>query len=286
MRRQDLLDDEIEVFAAPGAQALQIGLGIQEPVDVVDAQAVDAALLQQAQHQAVHVVKHFRQLHPHPGQLADVEEPAIVDVVGGDAEVGEPPVLVLDEGVELGPALGGLGVQRVQARLHRRQQVWPPLQGVRQLRLQGQGPAADLGAPFGKGGEVVAQPLQLRGGVAQQARIVQGTDRQLVRVVGPDGQAALVEVEPHRQLARLQHRAVMVAEEGDQQSALQVLAVGRPVDVEPAGEGRGGPPFQHAQPSGVARAADAHVVGHEVEDQLQALGVEGGAHPPEARLAA
>ena len=43
MRRQDLLDHEIEVVPRLLAQPLQISLGIEQPVDMVDAQTVEDA---------------------------------------------------------------------------------------------------------------------------------------------------------------------------------------------------------------------------------------------------
>ena len=105
MRCQDLLDHEIEVVPRLLAQPLQITLGIEQPVDMVDAQTVEDAAFQKPEHQTVRVVEHLRQLHPEAGEVVDVEEAAIVDVVGGDAEMRGAPILLLDQRVEVAPAV-------------------------------------------------------------------------------------------------------------------------------------------------------------------------------------
>src|SRR5579872_1786647 len=47
--------------------------------------------------------------------------------------------------------------------------------------------------------------------------------------------------------------------------------VALPVDVEPAGEGRVRPPFEHVEPQWIVRTTDAHVVGDEIENLAQAV---------------
>ena len=70
---------------------------------MIDAQAVQHALAQQLEDQPVRVVEQLRQLHAQAGELVDVEEAAVVDVVGGDAEMRCAPVLVLDQRVQVAP---------------------------------------------------------------------------------------------------------------------------------------------------------------------------------------
>ncbi len=106
---------------------------------------------------------------------------------------------------------------------------------------------------------------------------------QLVRVVGPDREAAGRGVEAQHELAGLEDGAVLLAEEGDQQLARQVAPVRLPVDVEPAGDVGVRAPFQHVEPPGVVGAADAHVVGHEVEDLAEAVRPERRDHGVERR---
>ena len=86
--RQDLLDHQIEALAGRlGAQAAKVAVGVEQAVDMVDAQPVHRAVGQQAEGKPVDVVEHLGQLHAQAGEVVDVEEAAIVDVVGGDAEM-------------------------------------------------------------------------------------------------------------------------------------------------------------------------------------------------------
>jgi hypothetical protein len=54
---------------------------------MVDAQAVDGAVVHESQHQLVGGVEDRRVLHPQAGERVDREEPAVVQVA-----VGPPPV--------------------------------------------------------------------------------------------------------------------------------------------------------------------------------------------------
>ncbi len=77
--------------------------------------------------------------------------------------------------------------------------------------------------------------------------------------------------------------------EGPAQNWQQYPAAARwrvPVDVERCGMGRVDPPFEHIEPPGIVRAADADVVGHEVENQSQIGPRQGLRQPCECRLAA
>ena len=83
MVRQDLFDNEIKRLRRLFAQADAIALGIDQTVDMVDPDAVQRAVRHQIQYQTVRQIEQFRLLHPQSGQLVDVEETAVVDVVGG-----------------------------------------------------------------------------------------------------------------------------------------------------------------------------------------------------------
>ena len=67
--------------------------------------------------------------------------------------------------------------------------------------------------------------------------------------------------------------AVLVAEERHQDLVLEVRGFGVPVDVEPPGIAGVHPPFEHVEPERIVGAADAHVVGHEIEDLAEPMRV-------------
>ena len=58
---------------------------------------VQHAVAQQLEDEAVRVIEQLRQFHAQAGELVDVEEAAIIDVVGGNAEMRRAPVLILDQ---------------------------------------------------------------------------------------------------------------------------------------------------------------------------------------------
>src|SRR5215831_18891255 len=89
MARENLLDDEIEVASGVLTEAFEILLRIEQAIHVIDAQAIEDA-----------------------GELVDVEEAPVVDVVGGNAEIRHAPVLKLDQIVERLPALRVSGTAR------------------------------------------------------------------------------------------------------------------------------------------------------------------------------
>src|SRR5208337_1999894 len=97
---QDLFNDEIEWLGHRCAQVVDIRLGIQQPVDMVDAQAVQRAIFQHREDTGMSVAEHGRQFHTHAGEVVDVEEAAVVDIIAGDAEIGDAPGLLLDQAVE------------------------------------------------------------------------------------------------------------------------------------------------------------------------------------------
>ena len=232
------------------------------------------------------VVEHLRQLHPEAGEVVDVEEAAIVDVVGGDAEMRGAPILLLDQRVEVAPAVeaAGLAIEPPDRGRHRVPHIGPFAAERGEFCLELTGAPSDLRPPFGKAREGIAEPLQLGMRVAEDARVVQRADRQLVGVVGPDREAAFLLVEFEDELPRLEHDAVLVAEQGNEELVAEVAAVRVPVDVEPSSMSRIGSPFQHVEPERIVGAADPHMVRHEIQHLLQPVPGERRIHPVERSL--
>src|SRR5581483_766037 len=81
------------------------------------------------------------------------------------------------------------------------------------------------------------------------------------------------------ELAALEHAPQVVLEHGEEQR----LA---PVDVEQVGEAAVLPVLEHVPPPAVAAVGDAHVVGHDVEDEPEPGVARGGGELLEADAAA
>ena len=85
------------------AERREIGLGIEQPVDVIDPQALDLAG-RRASRICAWCAWSNTGAAPCAGRpVVDVEEAPIVDVVLRDAEEGDAPVLRVDQPVELAP---------------------------------------------------------------------------------------------------------------------------------------------------------------------------------------
>jgi len=309
----------IPVLAADRArlQATEVLRRIVETVGVVDTQPLHQSLVGQRQHQAVAGLERFGIFHAHRGQIVLVEETAVVDLVGGDAPVGQAVGLRLDQ-----------RVQRVEALVvARRAVVGDPAvgavecgNGLRQMRgdrrhggaQRGQAPLVHflVASAFGdllRRGLVARRQMAERGrqalqldqrfvaGVERGARTVDGA-REDARVFGRiDGQTvpvivqaelAPLGIEGQRHFAAVERRAVVLAEDRQQHLAAQVRVERLPVDVEITRVGRGWPIFQHILPPAVVGTVDAHVVGHDVEDQPHAVAAQRRGEAPEVLLAA
>ena len=92
-------------------------------------------------------------------------------------------------------------------------------------------------------------------------------------IVGPYGELAGSFVELEHELAGVELDAVLIAEHRHEQLVVQVAAMRLPIDVEPACIRGVGAPLEHVEPQRVVGAADAHVIRHEVEQDLQARGL-------------
>ena len=71
---------------------------------MIDTQPVEHPVLDQPQHPVMYVLEHFHHFGTQSGQIVDVEEATVVDVVGCDPKVRHAPVLLLDQGVQFAPA--------------------------------------------------------------------------------------------------------------------------------------------------------------------------------------
>ncbi len=100
---QDLLDHEIERLPERGRtvdEQVRIAAGIVEAVDVVDAQPLDAAVGDHGEHELVRAREHFRILHAQAGQIVDVEETPVVDLIRRHAPERGPVMLRGNQRIE------------------------------------------------------------------------------------------------------------------------------------------------------------------------------------------
>src|SRR4029077_11201497 len=74
MARENLLDHQIEWPRGPLAQADAIALGIEQTVDMIDAESVERPAADLFEHEAVSEVEQFRLLHAQAGEFVDVEK--------------------------------------------------------------------------------------------------------------------------------------------------------------------------------------------------------------------
>ena len=91
---------------------------------------------------------------------------------------------------------------------------------------------------------------------------------------------------PQLEPALLQHLAVLFAEKGSEQLALQIAGTGLPIDVEIAGARRIRSPLQDVEPPCVIGPAHAHMVRHEVENLAKTVRLQRVDHRSEVVLAA
>ena len=87
-RLEDLLDDDVEPRPDLPLQRLDIGGGVGKPIDMIDAQPVDPAFADEAEHRFVRTGEDLGFLDAQPGEAVDVEETTIVDVARRHAPMG------------------------------------------------------------------------------------------------------------------------------------------------------------------------------------------------------
>ena len=90
----------VQRFGGARLQPAQVIAGRVQSVDVIDAQSGRRAPADQLEHEAVHLVEHRRVFHAQRRQLVDVEEPAVVDLLGGHPPVREAIRLRVEQRVE------------------------------------------------------------------------------------------------------------------------------------------------------------------------------------------
>ncbi len=299
--RENLLDHDVEsppsvriamrgVRPCERLQLAAVAPGIEQAVDVVESDALHAAFPDHATEQAVCGVEERAVLHANAGELVDVEEAPVVDLVGADPPEGQPVVLALEQRVQRPEALriaggavecsgrvghepgrlGMAGTERAEIGLERRHLavrfLAPPGRPVGATKITCDPLEGGLG-PVGTG-PPGSEAAPDHGGVRA------GAQRQPVVVI-PDAERALLGSEPEGQLAARQDDAVVVPEDGKQHPAPQPRLRGHPVDVEVVAVGRRPAPLEDVQPPGVVRLADPHVVGNEIENQPHRAGAQG-----------
>jgi hypothetical protein len=108
-------EDLLHHDPAPGedaGEALEVLARVGKPVRMVDAHAVDAAAPGKAPREGVRRVEHHLVLDAHPGEVGDLEEAPVVDLVGSDAPVGQAIVLPLEQPVQRERVLYFLQISR------------------------------------------------------------------------------------------------------------------------------------------------------------------------------
>ena len=185
------------------------------------------------------------------------------------------PQLLADEPIELAPVL----VEPLDPALDRRPRFAAFVDQRDEFAFQGPRSFRHLRAPLRKVEKKVGHLVQRRVRVAKNLRVSQRTDRQLMRVIGPDGETSVaLELEP--QLAAPELFPVLRAEHRRQKLAL----LRRPIDVEPTRILGMRAPLQNIEPQRVVGAPHAHVVGNDIEDSAEPLAAEGFDHCREVGL--
>ena len=164
-------------------------------------------------------VENARVLDPQAGKLGNVEEATPVDHVAGNPPPGQPEMLALHQRMQ---------DLRVAMRIKH---------SPKPISHRGGDPAGldETGAAFRRL-EALRQRLEILPAGTQDRRVIFRADREAVMVIG-DGEALQRFVEDESEIARREHRAIGLAEEGCQHLALQGLIGRIPVDVEERGIG-------------------------------------------------
>ncbi len=284
-------------LGAAGRQAAEIAGGVVQAVRVIHPHAGDDAPPHQRQDAPMNRLEHLGILGTQPGQIVDVEEAPVVDLVAGRAPVGQPPCLALEQLVQ--PALRERRDVAVDAPRHGRVvpiQLPEPLtqQNAVTIALRHR-LAAELRAA-GQLGEGGAQAGELQSRCVRELGRDLGIQHQRVaaRVHGKQVlvvahcEAAAGSIEYQLELAAIQRIPVEISQHRQQNLAGEGALRGTPVDVEIAGVPRRLTVLQHVQPPGVVVAHHPHVVGNDVQDVAHALLRQGrgpiGEGPPGADL--
>ncbi len=243
---------------------------IVQAVDVVDPQPGHLPLGDQLECSPVARFEHLRILDAHADQLRHIEEASVVDLLAGDAPVGEAVPLRIEQRVERRDAVRivPLAVEPRDRAIERTAEfvvpfVQPPERvleeaAVRHVLVGGDELAQLDGHAFLRQGvDTISQHEEVRVRRQRQALVVIAEEEAL----GVEGELDLL---------RLERFAIRAAEDR-QEDLLHRLAMCRdraPVDVEIVNEARLPPVLEDAHPPGVL-GARGHVVRHDVEEQPQ-----------------
>src|ERR1019366_9632508 len=236
----------------------------------------------------MHVIEDFRQFHSQAGQFINVEEPSVIDIVRGRSEMGNTPVLFLNQIVQRLPA-GGIALvalEAIQRNMERLAHVGVRLHELRELRLEVGCASYDLGSSGGEPRKRIAELFELCMTIAQYTPIMQWPDRQHMRLVGPYRQRPGGLVKLKSQFSTLKFHAILSAEQGYEHFLVQVTAIGVPFDVEPAGVYRLRTPFEDVEPQRIIGATDTHVIRDHIENLSEVLELQRSAHASERSVIA
>ena len=247
---------------------------------MIDPDAVDQALGEQPKDGGVRRLKHIRHFLAHPGQSVHVEEAAPVDLVGRRTPPGGAIDLAFQQPMQPFPpgfALGAVGRHRLVQR--------HPVLRLRQL-LPGCLRRGAHGVPPGDvagGREIGKQPgrlLEWSADGEQDRGIVARLHRKTMLVI-IDAEAPIGFVIAQHQISVGQALAVGRPKEWRQHPSPERSVRRVPIDVEVVGVRAGAAPFQHVHPPGIVIVADAHVIGHDIQDKPHLLGPECPDHAAE-----
>ena len=123
MRRENLLDDDVARFPRPAGRALQapgVLQRIEQDIDVIHAQTINASVLDQAQQAAMRFVEQVDAFHAQTAQGVDVEEAAVVDLVRRNPPIRQSVGLGVEQPPQRPPAIrhSGLTSKCAQRGLH------------------------------------------------------------------------------------------------------------------------------------------------------------------------
>ena len=264
---------------------------------MIDAQAGHLAVGDELQRQPVDRVEHHRVLDADGSERVDVEEAPVVDLLRRDAPPGqsvrlrgqqpveqveaarhpglavEPAHVLLDEAAHQPARIAERGKPPLHHLLLAPPLLLPgriALVALRQVLQRGED-AAQIVEVAARDILGLARPRAPHPGVQlgqvqrEDLRIGAGVHREAVVEVADLEPAAL---EEQLQLAALEHRAEAIAEQGQQHLVGQLLLDRVELDVEEASSHRRGAIFEQVPPERV-EAADAHVVGDDVEHQAE-----------------
>ncbi len=210
-----VLGAQLEQALDPTMQLATVAARVGQPIDMIDTQPVDQALGDQLEYLPVGGLEHLWPLDTQAAQLVDVEEAPPVDVIAGGAPAGQAVVLTLQQLVQTLKAFRLAGIEM-------RENLLDTLEHLRVLGQFGQlGPGLACALislrKLRQCSEALSHFLQLRVIHGLQQRVVgQRADRKVMLIV-LDVERALLGIEAQRDFAGLQYRAVVAAQEWQQQ---------------------------------------------------------------------